>query len=698
MSVSPLERPRVLLGVAQAVAAHADLEVLLRDLASALSGTLPVGYVSFALLDAKHHSARLQFIQPLSGAKLPAAESPTAHVWTTQEPLILPVTQDGPFPVLCEAFRRQGVAIAAFVPLTTPRARLGAMGFTSYEPATVPPDSIEFLWHVGRLTALAVEGALTRRELQESNRRLTEERDRLALLHEVGLAASARLDLTGLLRAVTTGLRRLHPLPLTALFTPDTDNELVCSAIDTFGVSPWEPNAKLLHGERVPYREAFRSRQPVLLVRPDFSRLPEELAQWCERVAVESLYALPLDHGSQVVGVLLLASLDETTFMGDFAAWLEDVALSVAVSVANAQAYRRIEELTTRLTAEKSYLEEEIRSEWGPDEVVGNSPGLHEILRQVEIVAPTNSTVMITGETGTGKELIARAVHRRSLRNDRTFIKLNCAAIPTGLLESELFGHEKGAYTGAVERRIGRFELADGGTLFLDEVGDIPAELQPKLLRLLQEQEFERLGSSRTIKVDVRLIAATHRNLAQMVAEGKFRSDLFYRLHVFPVHLPPLRHRREDIPALVWHFVRHFSRRCGKEIRQIPAATLAAFEVYPWPGNVRELEHLVERAVILSPGPELRIPPMDLPGVGTSDGPQVTAAHLPSFPIAQRPTGEALDAIDVMEREMIRQALQECDWVVGGPKGAANRLGLKRTTLLSRMKKFGLNRNDVTES
>jgi formate hydrogenlyase transcriptional activator len=286
--------------------------------------------------------------------------------------------------------------------------------------------------------------------------------------------------------------------------------------------------------------------------------------------------------------------------------------------------------------------------------------------------------VLITGETGTGKELIARAIHRGSNRRDRTFVKLNCAAIPTGLLESELFGHEKGAFTGAVERRIGRFELADGGTLFLDEVGDIPQELQPKLLRVLQEQEFERLGSGKTIKVNVRLVAATHRNLAKMVADGKFRSDLYYRLHVFPVHLPALRERAEDIPDLVRHFVHLFARRFGKKIDSIPTETMAALERYPWPGNVRELEHLIERAVILTSGSELRVPMMDLVPVAVPDLPPAQRNHAPRVTLRES------------ERELIGRTLDECGWVVGGPQGAAARLGLKRTTLLSRMKKLGL--------
>ncbi|QJW94050.1 sigma-54-dependent Fis family transcriptional regulator [Frigoriglobus tundricola] len=510
------ERPGVLLSVAQAVAAHADLGALLRDLAAALSTHLPAGYLSFALIDPHSHTAKLQFLEPLAGSappkpadtptELPAAESPTAHVWDTQRPLWLGAgaRADGRFAVLRSAYAKQGVRSACFVPLTTPRRKLGAMGFTSYAPVAPVPGDVEFATMVGRLVALAVEGALTRQELQRAN---------------------------------------------------------------------------------------------------------------------------------------------------------------------------------DRLAAEKLYLEEEIRTDRRTDDVVGTGSALRDVLRQVGVVAPTDSAVLITGETGTGKELIARAVHRQSHRHDRTFVKLNCAAIPTGLLESELFGHEKGAFTGAVERRLGRFELADGGTLFLDEVGDIPQELQPKLLRVLQEQEFERLGSAKTIKVNVRLVAATHRNLAKMVAEGKFRSDLYYRLHVFPVHLPALRERREDVPELVRHFVGLFARRFGKTIESVPTAAMAALERYAWPGNVRELEHLIERAVILTPGGALRVPLAEL------TGPQPDApAPLPPAPSPVPPT------LKESERDLIRRTLHECGWVVGGPSGAAARLGLKRTTLLSRMKNLGISR------
>ena len=340
---------------------------------------------------------------------------------------------------------------------------------------------------------------------------------------------------------------------------------------------------------------------------------------------------------------------------------------------------QELEELKDKLAKEKAYLEEEVRTEHQFGDIVGESPALRAVLKAVETVAPTDSTVLVCGATGTGKELIARALHDSSPRKGRTFVKLNCAAIPTGLLESELFGHEKGAFTGAIAQKVGRFELANQGTLFLDEIGDIPLELQPKLLRVLQEQEFERLGGTRTIRVNVRLVAATHCDLAQMVAEGRFRSDLYYRLNVFPIAMPPLRERPEDIPRLVRHFTQRFARRMSRRIESIPSATMDALVRYPWPGNVRELQNIIERAVILSLGPTLQVPLADLQAVPAPIRP---GAALTATPVT------LVDA----EREHIVHTLITTGWVVGGPRGAATRLGMKRSTLQKKMQKLGIAR------
>jgi formate hydrogenlyase transcriptional activator len=405
------------------------------------------------------------------------------------------------------------------------------------------------------------------------------------------------------------------------------------------------------------------------------SRWPR-LRERAKQYGITSSCYLPLTTARRRLGVLLFACKQAGAYDTADVDLLQQVANQVAVAVENALAFDEIQALKDKLLHEKVYLEEEVRTEHNFGEIVGESATLRRVLKQVEAVAPTDSTVLILGETGTGKELIARALHDLSPRRERTFVKLNCAAIPTGLLESELFGHEKGAFTGAIAQKVGRFELAHQGTLFLDEVGDIPLELQPKLLRALQEQEFERLGSTRTVQVDVRLVAATNRDLAQMVADRQFRNDLYYRMNVFPVVLPPLRERREDIPMLARHFIQRFARRMGRRIENIPSAVMDALVAYSWPGNVREMQNIIERAVILSPGPALRVALGDLQ-------PPVTQAQLPD--------AEPVTLADA-EREHILAVLGETGWVVGGPKGAAVRLGMKRSTLQKKMKKLGISR------
>jgi formate hydrogenlyase transcriptional activator len=381
---------------------------------------------------------------------------------------------------------------------------------------------------------------------------------------------------------------------------------------------------------------------------------------------------LPIPGRKRIVGTLGLVRTEDP-FSQDEIGFLMQVSNQIGIAVENALAYQQIRELKEKLGQENVYLQDEIRNETNFEEIVGTSTVLRRVLAKVETVAPTDSTVLIYGETGTGKELIARAIHNLSPRHGNAFVKLNCAAIPTGLLESELFGHEKGAFTGAIAQRIGRFELANRGTVFLDEVGEIPLELQTKLLRVLQEREFERLGSTRTIRTDARLIAATNRDLAEMVEGQTFRSDLFYRLNVFPVRVPALRERPEDIPLLVRHFVQNFARRMNRAIDTIPSETMSALVRYSWPGNIRELQNLIERAVILSSGPVLRVPLKDLPN------------RAPACSATTRP-----QTMEEAERAHILAALKETQWLIAGPNGAAARLGMNRSTVQFRMKKLGI--------
>jgi formate hydrogenlyase transcriptional activator len=418
---------------------------------------------------------------------------------------------------------------------------------------------------------------------------------------------------------------------------------------------------------------AYSQRKPLLLRAADFANYNKEVAGVLQAEGVRSVCCVPLITRDHVIGALNVASLRDGAFTQQDLDLLSQVGNQVAIAVENALAFEEIASLKNKLAEEKLYLEDEIRTEQNFEEIIGESSALKNILKQVETVAPTESTVLIQGETGTGKELIARAIHNLSSRGKGTFIKINCAAIPTGLLESELFGHERGAFTGAIAQKVGRFELADKGTLFLDEVGDIPLELQPKLLRVLQEQEFERLGGTRTVHVDIRLVAATNRDLVQMVADREFRSDLFYRLNVFPVQMPSLRQRREDVPVLVRYFAQKYARQMNKVVDSISSETMTALSKYSWPGNIRELENLIERAVILSRGPVLEVPLAELTESSNHRG--VTAVTL-----------------EAAEREHILRILQETGWVLAGPRGAAARLGMKRTTLQSRMQKLGIRR------
>jgi len=404
--------------------------------------------------------------------------------------------------------------------------------------------------------------------------------------------------------------------------------------------------------------------------------------------------AIPLVNRGRALGILSILRTTEAPFSQEDLNFLSRASGQIAIAIENACAYHEISQLKDKLAQEKLYLEEEIRSEMSFENIIGNSPALKHVLELVETVATSDSTVLLLGETGTGKELIARAIHDRSRRKDRTFVKLNCAAIPTGLLESELFGHEKGAFTGAIIQKVGRMELADQGTLFLDEVGDIPIEIQPKLLRALQEREFERLGSTHTRRANIRLVAATNRDLEQMIAAREFRSDLYYRLHVFPIRIPPLRERKEDIPQLVSYFVQKFAKQMQKKIEAISPAVMKGLTAWDWPGNIRELENFIERAVIVTRGKSLEAPVGELRKTNTVAFPHAAQNNVEQVAgertDSQSDQTSVADEYERRQRDEIVRALTACNGRVGGADGAAARLGMNRTTFLSRMKKFGI--------
>jgi PAS domain S-box-containing protein len=500
-----------------------------------------------------------------------------------------------------------------------------------------------------------------------------------ALISQLSTALLANMDAGKLLGAISATIRDVIPHDNAGLVLYDAaagDMSVQFLGAEGTDVFPRElrvPIGSSLSGM------AFKTREPVILERINDARYAPDTTNYLRRMGMQSGCWVPLIHHGEVIGALSVVSKAEARFGQREAEMLAQIAGQVAMAVDHAMAVKRIAELRDQLRQEKQYLEEEINLERRFEDIVGESTGLRRVLKEIATVAPTDATVLIQGETGTGKELLARAIHRLSPRNERTFIKLNCAAIPAGLIESELFGHEKGAFTGAIGRKIGRLELAHEGTLFLDEIGELPLDLQPKLLRALQEREIERLGGSRTIQVNVRLIAATNRDLAKMVAEKTFRSDLFYRLKVFPVFAPPLRERTGDIPILVRHFVAAHSRRMGKVIKSIPEGTMQALIRWQWPGNIRELENFLERAVILTNGPVLYVPLAELETEGQENDGDAES---------ESPTLQAA------EREHILKALRDAKGQIGGDDGAAAKLGLKRTTLNSKIKKLGIERSD----
>jgi formate hydrogenlyase transcriptional activator len=666
--INQTARYEALLRAGRSIATCNDCENAGNELARQLREIVSFDYLQVVSFNAETNAAEWQLLE-VNGERLDGLiqDEDTPVVWVHQRQELYVAhdwSRESRFSGHKQFLGKHGIASTCTLPLTRGRRGLGAISVGSKHPHSYPEEEVDFLRLVADQIALAIDAAVN---LYSS----TQAQDRLKLILELTNQVVSNLEFDDLLHAISSIVRRVMHCDAAAIMLPDADGKnLRVHALDF-------PDSRgfFAEGMEVPIQgtmpgETFQTGKTYVLNHLDPAKMRSEMYAEASGEGMNSIFEIRLESRNRSLGVLGLASRQENTFGEDEVAFLTQVAHQVAIAVENALAYGEIAELKDKLAQEKLYLEDEIRGEMDFEGIVGQSSALRNVLRLVETVAPSDSTVLLLGETGTGKELIARAIHDRSRRRDRTFVKLNCAAIPTGLLESELFGHERGAFTGAISQKLGRLELADQGTLFLDEVGDIPIEIQPKLLRALQEREFERLGSTRTKKVDVRLVAATNRDLDKMIENREFRSDLYYRLNVFPIRIPPLRERPEDIPLLVRYFAQKYERRMEKKIESIPAAALKTLSSWHWPGNIRELENFIERAVILTRGTALEVPVAELRRTG--------AAVLTSSMIASS------------ERDEIVRVLKETNGRVAGPNGAATRMRIKRTTLISRMKKLGI--------
>ncbi len=671
----PTARYEALLRAANSIATCNDCENAGDEVSRQLREIVAFDYLQVVALNAETNTVEWQLVEA-GGKRLEGItfdeHSPIAWVHERQHLFVKgDWSQETRFPRYKQFLDQHGIASTCTLPLTRGQRRLGVISLGSAIAHAYPEEEVDFLRLLADQLALAIDAAVN---LDASTRA----QDRLKLILELTNQVVSNLEFDELLKAISSSVRRVMHCDAAAIMLPDADGKnLRVHTLDF-------PDSKgfFAEGIAIPIEgsmpgETFQTGKPYVLNRLDPAEVPPEMYAKASGEGMNSFCDIGLVSRNRLLGVLALARREENTFGEDEVAFLTQVAHQVAIAMENALAYGEIAELKDKLAQEKLYLEEEIRGEMDFEGIVGQSSALRNVLRLVETVAPSDSTVLLLGETGTGKELIARAIHDRSRRKDRTFVKLNCAAIPTGLLESELFGHERGAFTGAISQKLGRLELADQGTLFLDEVGDIPLEIQPKLLRALQEREFERLGSTRTKKVDVRLVAATNRDLDKMIEDREFRSDLYYRLNVFPIRIPPLRERPEDIPLLVRYFAQKYGRRMEKQIESIPAAALRKLSSWHWPGNIRELENFVERAVILTHGSALEVPAYELKRAGS----------------ATAPTSNPRES---SEREEILRVLKETNGRVSGPNGAATRMGIKRTTLISRMKKLGIDPRKVS--
>ncbi len=678
-------RYRTLLEISSVIAQKPNLQAILDSLYSLLSAVVRFESVVIVLLSEDEQSIRVTAVRTGSpgkhvevGTTLPCAGTAVERALRDRSPVYMP---DVPAEISKAGGARSIVDFAVHsgyvFPLSTPRRALGGLFVGSVRQGEFSADDIALIESVASHVATAIESAIATDSADSYQKQLRWQRDRLRLLLEINNHIISRLTVNDLLHAACTSFRKHFVNDFAGVWILDKEQKcLECTVLDFPGSNG--SVAEMVMPELTASEiERIRTRQADLLSRVDMEKLPPALLAKFTEEGIQKLAISPLSTANGPLGVIVLGSRRANHFTAEDLDLLGQVGTQIALALDNALAYARLNASHNRLEEERLYLESEIRSEYNFEDIIGKSEALRRVLEQIAVVAPTGSTVLLHGETGTGKELVARALHSLSPRKDRTFVRLNCAAIPSGLIESELFGHEKGAFTGALMQKRGRFELADRGTLFLDEIGDISLDLQPKLLRALQEHEFERLGSTKTIQVDVRLIAATHRDLATMIREGKFREDLFYRLNVFPIEVPPLRDRREDIPLLVHYFVSRLARRMQKRISSIPKRSMEKLASAPWPGNIRELENFIERCVILTPGDQLVVPVEEL-----------------TRPV---PTPHLVSTFHDAERQAIIDALKSCSGKISGLNGAAERLGLKRTTLQNKMRKLNISRADYAQ-
>jgi formate hydrogenlyase transcriptional activator len=679
------DRVQMLLRVTSAMCSELDLRALLAVISHELHEIVEHHYASITLWDEAAKRLRREALVSRGGTKYLEAgalvrqgASLPQFAFDRGETIVFSYHDiESTDPEAARVMIAEGFRSACSVPLQTARGKYGTFNVASPEEQAFPPAEVQLLEQIAAQMAMAIENAVHFQRADRYRREATARGDRLQLLLDVNNVLIAHTDLPEMTWRVAELLRGTvpHDYLSLALYDQETGRFRLASLTgvgDRGLVDPdvWFP------AEGSPAGAAVASRKPVQFRAAELDRFTLDAVPTVRPLGINAVCCVPLPGRDGPLGALVYGRRDSQGFTDDEVGQLAEVSAQVAIAVENRLAFERIAALKDKLAEEKLYLEGEITQQHNFTEIIGDSAAVRQVLAQIETVAATDATVLLLGETGTGKELLARAIHDRSPRRGQTFVRLNGAALPTNLIESELFGYEKGAFTGAVATRVGRLELAHRGTLFLDEVGDLPLEIQPKLLRAVQEREFERLGSTRIQRVDVRLVAATNRDLAAMVNEGTFRQDLFYRLNVFPILVPPLRERSEDIPALVQHFTRKFARRIGRPITTIPAAAMQALQRWDWPGNIRELENVIERAVILSRGSVLHVP---LPAIKSTRKERSSA-------------GSPAPTFREGERELILKALRESKGVIAGAGGAAARLGLKRTTLQSKMRKLGISR------